>query len=243
MTELRKGAYKGLCNRSSCLKPGADWWHYGNRAYYCHECAVMLNKANCPSGLNLLIAPSSMPPNQSAALAARDAEIARLKGIVSSQAHEIRALGEALSGMTSLVNGTGFADSPEFDRAMAAFEFIGTSDGEPILPDAPILADARRWWMLPAFIEDFQIDYVGLKRAIDAELFGQYCSIGLSQPSAPEQPASAPAAQGEPAQVVLIDLCREMVALHEKHDGLVLRAHIDQMAELLAAAPKEPNHD
>lgn len=28
--------------------------------------------------------------------------------------------------------------------------------------------DARRWRCLPAFIEKFQIDYVGLKRAIDA---------------------------------------------------------------------------
>ena len=30
--------------------------------------------------------------------------------------------------------------------------------------------DAKRWRMLPAFLEEFQIDYVGLVKAIDAAL-------------------------------------------------------------------------
>jgi len=41
-------------------------------------------------------------------------------------------------------------------------------------PDpASLEADALRWRQLPSHIEEFQIDYVGLKRAIDATLAAQ----------------------------------------------------------------------
>jgi hypothetical protein len=43
-------------------------------------------------------------------------------------------------------------------------------------------------------------------------------------------------ASGE-SMVELIKLCREMVRNHEEHDCLVLRIHMEKMAEILAAAP------
>ena len=41
-----KGKYLGLCNRSVCLKPGADYWNNGSLAYYCANCAELLNRYN-----------------------------------------------------------------------------------------------------------------------------------------------------------------------------------------------------
>lgn len=41
-----KGQFKGLCNRSACLAPGADWYNRGSYAFYCGSCAHLLNDAN-----------------------------------------------------------------------------------------------------------------------------------------------------------------------------------------------------
>lgn len=38
-----KGAWQGLCNRTACQKPPAQWWNPHTRAYYCESCARMLN--------------------------------------------------------------------------------------------------------------------------------------------------------------------------------------------------------
>ena len=38
-----KGDYLGSCNRSACLKPGADWFNHSTRKYYCVSCADWLN--------------------------------------------------------------------------------------------------------------------------------------------------------------------------------------------------------
>lgn len=42
-----KGKYLGLCNRSACLAPGPTWWNTGSRAYYCANCACMINEDGC----------------------------------------------------------------------------------------------------------------------------------------------------------------------------------------------------
>lgn len=39
-----KGRFDGFCNRTACQKPPARWWHRSNRAYYCDECAALLNR-------------------------------------------------------------------------------------------------------------------------------------------------------------------------------------------------------
>ncbi len=40
----KKGAWLGLCNRSACLAPGANWWNSGTRAYYCETCADSIDR-------------------------------------------------------------------------------------------------------------------------------------------------------------------------------------------------------
>lgn len=44
--ENQKGEYKGLCNRSACLKPGALYFNHSTRKYYCSQCAILINEAN-----------------------------------------------------------------------------------------------------------------------------------------------------------------------------------------------------
>lgn len=41
-----KGNYMGSCNRTSCQKPGAEYFNHSTRAYYCQECAEILNREN-----------------------------------------------------------------------------------------------------------------------------------------------------------------------------------------------------
>lgn len=43
---INKGKYRGACNRSGCLRPGAYWYNHGSQAYYCDECASRLNTYN-----------------------------------------------------------------------------------------------------------------------------------------------------------------------------------------------------
>lgn len=38
-----KGEFLGSCNRSACLKAGADWFNHSTRRYYCEACAHWLN--------------------------------------------------------------------------------------------------------------------------------------------------------------------------------------------------------
>lgn len=39
-----KGKYGGLCNRSACLRHEAYWWNRGSYAYYCQDCAALINR-------------------------------------------------------------------------------------------------------------------------------------------------------------------------------------------------------
>lgn len=43
---LKKGELNGLCNRSACLKPGANWYNTCTYNFYCEECAVLINETN-----------------------------------------------------------------------------------------------------------------------------------------------------------------------------------------------------
>lgn len=38
-----KGEFGGSCNRSACLRPGANWYNHSTRKYYCESCAHWLN--------------------------------------------------------------------------------------------------------------------------------------------------------------------------------------------------------
>lgn len=41
-----KGVWNGACNRSACLAYPALWYNRGSYAFYCEECAHMLNEVN-----------------------------------------------------------------------------------------------------------------------------------------------------------------------------------------------------
>jgi len=42
-----KGQFSGLCNRSACLSPReVIWYNWGSHAFYCEDCARMLNREN-----------------------------------------------------------------------------------------------------------------------------------------------------------------------------------------------------
>lgn len=41
-----KGRWNLLCNRTQCLRPDAIWYNRGSYAFYCAECASMLNREN-----------------------------------------------------------------------------------------------------------------------------------------------------------------------------------------------------
>lgn len=41
-----KGRFGELCNRTQCLAPGATWYNRGSYAFYCADCARMLNHDN-----------------------------------------------------------------------------------------------------------------------------------------------------------------------------------------------------
>lgn len=45
--EKIKGKKHGLCNRTACQSPkNVVWYNFGTYAYYCPECAKLINKAN-----------------------------------------------------------------------------------------------------------------------------------------------------------------------------------------------------
>lgn len=44
--EALKGTYLGNCNLTACQRPGATWWNFGSRSWYCRSCALMLNREN-----------------------------------------------------------------------------------------------------------------------------------------------------------------------------------------------------
>lgn len=43
---MEKGTFNGKCNRTACQKPGAIYFNHSTRAYYCEECAEMINDMN-----------------------------------------------------------------------------------------------------------------------------------------------------------------------------------------------------
>lgn len=46
MSKQEKGKRGGNCNRERCQKPGAWWYNRGSLAWYCEDCAWILNGAN-----------------------------------------------------------------------------------------------------------------------------------------------------------------------------------------------------
>jgi len=49
-----KGRYGLLCNRTQCLSDGATWYNRGSYAFYCEDCAHMLNDCNSRDAERLL---------------------------------------------------------------------------------------------------------------------------------------------------------------------------------------------
>lgn len=43
---MEKGKLNGKCNRTACQQPGAVYYNHSTRAYYCAECADLINKVN-----------------------------------------------------------------------------------------------------------------------------------------------------------------------------------------------------
>jgi hypothetical protein len=43
---LVKGVLNGLCNRTSCQEPGADWYNHATQTHYCGRCAAIINYHN-----------------------------------------------------------------------------------------------------------------------------------------------------------------------------------------------------
>jgi hypothetical protein len=43
ITPAATGQFGGLCNRTACRRPGASWYSHAINAYYCGECAVLIN--------------------------------------------------------------------------------------------------------------------------------------------------------------------------------------------------------
>jgi hypothetical protein len=41
-----KGRWNLVCNRTQCLRTPATWYNRGSYAFYCADCANMLNRAN-----------------------------------------------------------------------------------------------------------------------------------------------------------------------------------------------------
>ncbi len=80
-----------------------------------------------------------------------------------------------------LVRLIALARNPEMLKAMGEVRCIADTIAEAYraairaAPPAPpeAMRDAQRWRMLPAFLEEFQINYVGLIRAIDAAIAQQ----------------------------------------------------------------------
>lgn len=61
----KKGHKNGLCNRSSCLSPdNVIWYNLGSYAYYCPDCANLINKSNFNTeGYNLCEKTDPNTPN------------------------------------------------------------------------------------------------------------------------------------------------------------------------------------
>lgn len=45
-TAFDKGWFRGSCNTTACQRPGAEWFNHSTRAYYCEDCAHVLNRVN-----------------------------------------------------------------------------------------------------------------------------------------------------------------------------------------------------
>ena len=41
-----KGLFGGECNRTACTVFGAVWYNHSTRAYYCQQCAHLINEVN-----------------------------------------------------------------------------------------------------------------------------------------------------------------------------------------------------
>jgi hypothetical protein len=48
-----KGLFNGNCNRTACQKPEATWYNHSTKAYYCAECANLINLHNRPDAMRL----------------------------------------------------------------------------------------------------------------------------------------------------------------------------------------------
>jgi carotenoid cleavage dioxygenase-like enzyme len=50
---MEKGTLNGNCNRTDCQKPPATYYNHSTQAYYCKDCAMMINKVNCTDALRM----------------------------------------------------------------------------------------------------------------------------------------------------------------------------------------------
>jgi len=50
---LIKGDYNGLCNRTACQAPGAQYYNHSTEKYYCANCAETINRYNRAGALRL----------------------------------------------------------------------------------------------------------------------------------------------------------------------------------------------
>lgn len=55
-----KGVLGGLCNRSACLAPGANWWNPNTLAHYCCICARKINQSVPRSNPEWRLVPKSV---------------------------------------------------------------------------------------------------------------------------------------------------------------------------------------
>lgn len=52
-TPENKGEKGKNCNRTACQTHGATWYNLSTRAYYCAECALLINEANMMDAVKL----------------------------------------------------------------------------------------------------------------------------------------------------------------------------------------------
>lgn len=50
---LAKGVLGGLCSRTSCQEPCADWYNHSTQTHYCGRCAAIINLHNHEDALRL----------------------------------------------------------------------------------------------------------------------------------------------------------------------------------------------
>ncbi len=50
---IEKGQQGGKCNRSACNNDNAIYYNHSTRKYYCHDCAMLINRVNYYDSMRL----------------------------------------------------------------------------------------------------------------------------------------------------------------------------------------------